>query len=254
MLNLKKQFKRLIILSYAIIMFFVVFSGLISKFVHPRMIPYIITCGIILLVFFVTDIFNKKEVNNKFVKSDIIYVLPIILILFINNGNLSANVISNKGINVGKSSAEKSDLDKALEIAKKSDDAELQDKINETKPIEIKKLVMDDSNYIQTIIDISDDVDSYIGSEISFDGFVYRDESIANNDFVVGRLAISCCTADAQLFGYLCKYKDQEQVKNDDWVNITAKIEATTYEGKEIPYLNIVQVRKIDKPKDEYVY
>ncbi|MDD2376719.1 MAG: TIGR03943 family protein [Clostridia bacterium] len=251
-MNFKKQFERLMILSYAIIMLFVVFSGLISQFVHPRMIPYIITCGIILLVFFVTDTFNKKVVSNRFVKSDIIYILPIILIFFVNNGDLSAIVIANKGINVGKSSTENiesNDIKKATEITNELDKVELKD-----ERIKIKKIVIDDSNYVQTIIDISENLDSYIGSEISFDGFVYRDDSITNNNFVAGRLTINCCTADAQLFGYLCKYTGYAQLKDEEWVNITAKIETIIFEGKKIPYLNVGQVKIIDAPKDEYVY
>lgn len=253
MWNLKKIFKRLIILSYAIIMLFVVLSGLIGKFVHPRMIPYIIICGIVLLVFLIVDIFNKKVVShNTFNKSDIIYIFPIILIFFINNGNLSANVINNKGINVGEKTTQdvqNDDYNKAMELAKEMDEAE-----TEKETAEIRNIVINDSNYIETLIDMSDNLDSYVGSEVSINGFIYRDDTMSSNQFVIGRLAITCCAADAQLFGYLCKYDDWNKLKDNEWFNIKAKIETTVMDGMKLPYFNVQEVNMIDKPKDEYIY
>lgn len=254
MLNLRKQFRRLIILSYALIMMYVVFSGLISKFVHPRMIPYIVTCGIILLIFFVIDIFNKKAViNDKFNKSDIIYIFPLILMLFINNGDLSANAISNKGINIGKSSIENiqsNDFNNALKIAAQMDKAEAANKV-----VEVKNIEVNNKNYIETLMNMSDTLDSFVGSEISIDGFIFRDKTMKSNEFVIGRLAITCCTADAQLIGYLCKYDgDCSTIIDHNWYNVKAKIETIVQDGVLLPYFNIEKIIEIDKPTDEYIY
>lgn len=262
MLNLRKQFQRLIILNYAVMMLFIVFSGLVSKFVHPRMIPYIITCAIILLVFCIIDIVSKKDITSvKFKKSDIIYVFPIILMLFINNGDLSANTISNKGINIGKtqtqnvqnndaSTKDNDDADDALKLAAEMDKDILDNKVVEVKNIEVNRV-----NYIETLMDMCDDLDSFVGSEISIDGFIFRDENMKSNEFVIGRLAISCCTADAQLLGYLCKYEgDCSKIIDNNWYNVKAKIETIVQDGMTYPYFNIEKIIKIDKPTDEYVY
>ncbi|MDD2505614.1 MAG: TIGR03943 family protein [Bacilli bacterium] len=256
MLNLRKQFKRLIIISYAVIMFYIVFSGVITKFVNPRVTPYIITCAVILLVFFVVDIVNKKTDSIQFSKSDIIYIFPILLIFFINNGEISSNLISNKGINIGKTSTENtqtSDYEDAMKLAEQMDNAELAKKtvVNENK--EVKNIEINNSNYVSILMDISDNLDNYVGDEISIDGFIYRDSTMKSTEFVIGRLYISCCTADAQLLGYLCNYTDSSNIKDNEWYNVKAKIDTTIQDGMKLPYFKVEKVTKINKPENEYV-
>lgn len=133
------------------------------------------------------------------------------------------------------------------------------DNNDEADSIEGNTIVVDTNNFTQVTDDMSyNDPNKYKGKSISITGFVYRDDTVSKNEFVVGRLMIICCTADAEVTGVLCDWSKASTLKNDQWVKVTGKMDSELhkFEGKNqmIPVIRVDHVEPIDKPKNQYVY
>jgi putative membrane protein len=244
---------------YIIIIFYITISGLIIKFIHPRTIPYTIICGIILGMFLLLDIFNKdKAENKKLFKSDVIYIVPLILVFFLNNGVLSSNQINNKNTNITKAvSEENTEITNGNDVQEITSEKSKENDIvkEETKAnTKIETIKITDSNYMEMLMNIFDNINNYADKEIDIDGLVFRDSTMKSDEFAIGRPAITCCAADAQLCGYLCKNSTSIVIKDNDWVNIKATIKTSKYQSESIPYLIVKEIKSISKPKNEYVY
>lgn len=116
-------------------------------------------------------------------------------------------------------------------------------------------LDVQDAWYIETLNTIDLYLDNFVGKRMELSGFVYRQDGMKDNQFVVGRFAISCCSADASPFGVLVEYDRAKSWANDTWVKASGTLQKTTYEGQEIMVLKVDSVTKLETPKDkQYVY
>ena len=74
-----------------------------------------------------------------------------------------------------------------------------------------------------------------IGQEITVGNV--DSNKLKKNEFIAGRKVLTCCANDIQLYGFLVKDSLGMDLKDDSWVNITAKIEIEynkDYEEEEI--------------------
>lgn len=113
---------------------------------------------------------------------------------------------------------------------------------------------LDNTNYANILKMVHEDIDSYIGQNIKFSGFVYRVYDLDKEQFVLGRNMIISSDFQTVVVGFLCHYKDAITFSDSTWVELEGKITKGTYQGKDIPILEINNIRKIEKPNDEYVY
>ncbi|GMK39157.1 TIGR03943 family protein [Paenibacillus sp. CCS19] len=96
--------------------------------------------------------------------------------------------------------------------------------------------------------------DNFIGATVAISGFVYRENDMASDQFVVSRMAMSCCTADAEPYGLMAQWSKAADFNEDTWITLTGELEVTEYRGNEILVLNARKVTPIHAPKDPYVY
>ncbi|MBW5447494.1 TIGR03943 family protein [Cohnella sp. CFH 77786] len=99
-------------------------------------------------------------------------------------------------------------------------------------------------------------LDNFVGKKLTISGFVYRDETIAKDRFVLGRFAVQCCTADALPYGIMVSSGNlnANAYPNDTWLRITGTLEKTDYNGNQIMGLKLEKAEKIKPASDPYVY
>ncbi|THF79448.1 TIGR03943 family putative permease subunit [Cohnella fermenti] len=95
---------------------------------------------------------------------------------------------------------------------------------------------------------------NFIGKDIVISGFVYREEDMGQDQFVVSRLAMLCCSADSMPYGFLVKAASGAALKEDTWITMTGKLTTTDYRGNEIILLEATKIKVIEAPEDPYVY
>lgn len=86
-------------------------------------------------------------------------------------------------------------------------------KILEKKLLEQPKISINDTDYIPVMNIIENNTDQFIGKKIEVNGFVYREKGFKDNQFVVARFGISCCAADASVYGLLSTLENASTLK-----------------------------------------
>lgn len=109
-------------------------------------------------------------------------------------------------------------------------------------------------NYTNVLKAVHDDVDSYIGKQICFTGYIYRTIDFKETEFVLARDMIISSDMQSLIVGFLCDSKKAKDFKNETWVEITGEITLGSYHG-EMPIIKVKEIKQIEKPeKDIYVY
>ncbi|MBO7745715.1 TIGR03943 family protein [Paenibacillus sp. MWE-103] len=96
-------------------------------------------------------------------------------------------------------------------------------------------------------------MDNFQGKTLDVSGFVYREPDMKPDQFIVSRLAMTCCSADAVPYGFLVEGAGTG-LKADTWVRVKGEIGKTVYGGNTILRIKAASVAKIAAPKDPYVY
>ncbi|MGF9966500.1 TIGR03943 family putative permease subunit [Bacillus rhizoplanae] len=117
-----------------------------------------------------------------------------------------------------------------------------------------KNIQINEKNYMAAMDIISRDVIGFKGKDIIFSGFVYRDTDVKGEQVVVARYGITCCIADATVYGMIVSGEGVTKLQNETWVTITGTLDETTYRGALFPLVKANKVEKIETPKQPYVY
>lgn len=114
---------------------------------------------------------------------------------------------------------------------------------------------LDNQGYGIWYIDSLDNLDRYVGKTISYVGMVLKPQEFPKGYFVPGRMAMTCCAEDMAFLGFACQYDKTEELKDKQWVKVTAKVAKeyfSDYDG-EGPVLKAIKVELASKPKEEVI-
>lgn len=117
-----------------------------------------------------------------------------------------------------------------------------------------EKIVVVEDRYLDITNSIHVYLDSFLGKEIEIVGFVYKDPDFEDDQFVVARFGITCCVADANVFGILSTADEMLEVQEDEWIRATGILSKTTIDDWDFPYLQITTIEKIEEPENPYIY
>jgi putative membrane protein len=120
--------------------------------------------------------------------------------------------------------------------------------------LQMDTIVVDEDRYIpmMNIIDMS--IDEFVGKKIEMVGFVYREADFTDDQFVVARFGLSCCVADASVYGTLSNMNGASELQNDEWVKVSGTLTTTQYSNWTLPYVQIESLEKVEQPDTPYIY
>lgn len=109
-------------------------------------------------------------------------------------------------------------------------------------------------NYTNILQAVHNDIDSYEGMKIKFTGYIYRLLDFEKNQFVLARdMFINEEQTQSVVVGFLSEYKDAQDFKDGEWVEITGIIEKGKYHNKEVPIIKVTEIRQTSAPENLYV-
>ncbi|MEW9699232.1 TIGR03943 family protein [Paenibacillus sp. SI8] len=112
-----------------------------------------------------------------------------------------------------------------------------------------------DGRYMETLATLNLYLDNYVGKEIQISGSVFRLGTLDKNKFVLGRLGVSCCAADANPVGVVVEDANANEYANDEWLTIKGTISKTTYKNQNVLMIKTTNITRISMPtKGFYVY
>ena len=113
--------------------------------------------------------------------------------------------------------------------------------------------VISDKNYTNILKMVNDNLDTYIGQEISYTGYVYRVSDIKKNEFILARdMVISSSPKQTVVVGFLSTCENSESYENGAWVTVTGTIDRGYY-VEEVPLLKISEIKRTSKPEEAEV-
>ncbi len=114
---------------------------------------------------------------------------------------------------------------------------------------------LDNMGYGIWYLDSLDHLERYVGKTIRFKAMVLIPDGFPKGYFVPGRMAMTCCADDMAFLGFACEYEGAGELKQKEWVEVTATITQEywkDYNG-EGPILHAVSVEKTKAPKEEII-
>jgi putative membrane protein len=95
---------------------------------------------------------------------------------------------------------------------------------------------------------------SFNGKQADVIGFVYREPTFGDKQFMVARFTISCCVADAGAIGVPVEWDAAQDFPADTWVRVQGTWEVGEFRGDTVPILQPLTIEKIDQPEHPYLY
>jgi uncharacterized repeat protein (TIGR03943 family) len=100
----------------------------------------------------------------------------------------------------------------------------------------------------------SEDAASFNGQQADVIGFVYKEPTFGENQFMVARFTISCCVADASAIGLPVAWQGSSDLSQDKWVRVQGAFEVGEFQGDSLPILQAASVELVPVPEHPYLY
>ena len=109
-------------------------------------------------------------------------------------------------------------------------------------------------NYANILQAVHDNIDSYVGMKIKFTGYMYRLIDFKDEQFVLARdMFINEEKTQSVVVGFLSEYKEVQNFKDGEWVEIIGVIEKGKYHNKEIPIIKVTELQQTTAPENPFV-
>lgn len=120
------------------------------------------------------------------------------------------------------------------------------DELNHSDVTEIQP-----NDYTNILKAVHDDINSYLGKEIKFSGYVYRVLDFSENQFVLARNMI----VDSQYYvvGFLSEYSKIKNFKDGTWVEIIGTITKSKYHNQDIPIIKVKELIEVQRPENDFI-
>ena len=246
---MKKRFLGIVSILYSILIFYVWLTGKLNSFLAPNMQIYIKVAAVILLIMGLILLLNNK-IKYKFKLTDLVLLLPIIMVVLAGDGNLSMTFARSKIMSKTNKTEDRTKDD----IPQNTDDN------TDDKNYDFDNVYFDIEDYNYSYLA---DYLTYMQGAHKFDGKTIRvrgfaidySEFLQDGYFALGKYAITCCAADAEFTGFAVKY-DLSKIKYGSWYQIEGVLKlGKDKEGYTIMTLEAVNVKEIDsKNEEQYIY
>ena len=234
--NINNLFLSILYAFISAFILYLLISGSIKNFIHPRLIKFFIVGSVVTILLSIIQFicFMKSSHKEKFKYAILLFIVPFILGACVNVSDISSNISENKSLTiVSDNSSDTKDTDDFLSM----------DVIDTNQ-----------CSYYKAMEDIGDNITAYKGKKIIAEGFVYRNKSLSSDEFVAARMMIVCCTADAQVVGFLCRDANAGALKENEWVRITGTLDDSAASTLNCPIIINAKIEKVQKPQESYIY
>ena len=250
---MNKKFLGIICIFYSGIIIYVWVTGLLKNFLAPNMQLYLKISIIPLLLMGLVIIFNSKS-NYQFKISDLILLLPLLMIFIAQDGRLTESLSSNRTSFNRENSIKSSEIIEDEKIKKEAEEEEEKIEYDLSNPY--FNITDEVYNELANYISYAQKAEKFEGKTIKVTGFIQKYASYIPEGYAtIGKYSISCCAADASFIGFFFKY-DTSKIKSYKWYEIEGILKkGKDNDGYDILYIDVVNINEIDsKGEEQYIY
>ena len=160
----------------------------------------------------------------------LILLVPILVGILLPSRPLDATAVASKGVTFNAPLVSSNDAGQLFEMA--SDERNIVDWIR--------------------IFSSGNDFTPYLGEQANVIGFVYHEENLPENQFLISRFVITCCAADGFAMGIPVEWSE-ESFEENTWVKVKGPIQVTEWHNQKTPLILAESVEIIDAPEQPYL-
>lgn len=245
-----KKYLGIICLLFSGIIIYVWSFDLLKYFLAPQMQLYLKIALFPLIIMGLIILFNNKF-DYKFKISDLILLLPLIIIILSGDGKLSMNYAVNK-LNTNKEQKINEVVENEGKQEENKEETPSTDITYDFSTVDVD--VVDSSyNELANYITFENKASRFVGQKIRFRGYTIANASyLPSGSYGIGKYTITCCAADAEFAGFVVKTSDE--LKENTWYEIEGVIESYNKDGI-VNTIKAINIKEIDGNKEErYVY
>ncbi|MBS7531673.1 TIGR03943 family protein [Hazenella sp. IB182353] len=264
--------RLLICLGLSTLFIQLIVSDELSLFINPKYNWLIFCCVLILIILSIVQLYTLKKPDIHFIGKwgYVMMTLPLVMVIIFPPQALDPSMASKKGTfylpqgNQQKNTDSVNDnypVDQEVDtqINEATTDSSNDDFTNPYQKIKEEMLKKDliqftEENYADYYNALSFYPTEFVGKKIKILGFVYHDQTLKKDEFVIGRFTVTCCTADAMVIGVVVKDPHAIQLKNKKWIEVTGTLTTTKQEGYDMPAIQLTSSEDTTEPKDPYIY
>lgn len=209
----------LILLDLYII--YLIFTNKMDFYVGKKMIKYSYITVLmisIILVFQFKNIFTSKGNSNVKIKLIPIIITLILGVISINTKETFKHTELNKELKENKTSS----IDMKSLYEHELDYTSIE-KGNDKKDI----LIVNEDNPM-VLEDIRINPEKYIGRNLEIHGFVCKESYLNKNQFIIGRIVMTCCAADSKVVGIIGEYDKANDLNENEKIIVRGAIGSST--------------------------
>lgn len=268
MAKLSPRYIAVVLATYCLFFFLLLKTGMIRKFVHPRMTFLIVPALLILLAMF---FHNFKKIpspgrnqtactqnqccgpaEKSFSMSNLLLFLPVFLAIMFPPGNIGYRTQT-----VNDNSTAPPGINRAETVPTMTD---IREGYQEFTQLEIGNILFKVSKVPK---------EHLLHAKISLQGRVLKSPKLKTDEIIVYRFIITCCVADGLPLGIVVKLPPGADFKDGEWIGVSGKIEfKPIYEElktiepvaymippeKIYPYFSAEKAYRLNAPPDEYLF
>jgi uncharacterized repeat protein (TIGR03943 family) len=233
--RLYRLLQSLLLIALCIFLAEKAISGKLTWYINLRFLPLTLV-GIVLLAVMAQAVFrhsrNKEEDHDHVVPGGLLVLLiPVLAGVLLPARPLDAAAVDSKGITVNAPLVSSSSTGQQFEAA--ADQRNILDWIR--------------------IFEYETDLSSYLGQEANVIGFVYYEDNLPENQFLVSRFVITCCAADGFALGLPVQWEG-ETFEENTWVRVKGPVQATDWNGQKTPLIVAESVEITRAPEQPYLF
>lgn len=253
-LNINALAGFIIAVSYAGYVVYLIASQRLTLYLHPKMTLYTyFTVAVLTIIslYQASQIFVEPR-NRKFKRGYFVFMIPVILAVFVAPQGISSGMANNKGVYV---------ISKAQQVEgefEESADIELTGA--ENMDMQNTSQVIDIVDFPKVMMEMYVSPKTYEGKIVRVHGFIYRSPEDEQNSFLISRMLVSCCAADAQVAGFKGEWRDATTLKNEGWYLIEGKVKLVSqynplFKSDEIiSVIEVISAIETDPLENPYIY
>jgi len=198
-----------------------------------------------------------------------IFIIPLILGFGMQPRVLASTALSNSINTAGRLSFYANGTRSASADMLNKSASQNQPTLNSVKTVTPKSVnsVAKESDLMQLYLNIDDHPEQVYNQHWKLTGFVYKDPTLAKNQFVISRYVITCCIVDATPIGIIVESPNALNLKADTWVEVEGLLQKRVIGGADkinsihnfheandgVPCLVVTSCKIVATPKDPYL-
>lgn len=171
-----------------------------------------------------------------------LFAIPLLLGLLLPDVAMNSNLAAKKGVSLTGNKLPTSTVSDPLDTLFPHDEYS-EDLAKLGKKLYKKDFIsIGEKGFMEIISSMDFYMENFMGKKVDISGFVYRENDMKEDQFVVSQFAVQCCSADAAPYGLMVESAAGKELKKDTWVKITGILEKTNYNGNEITKIHASKI------------